>query len=159
MSSMSCESKAAWRRSALRAGVVACAVLVGACDEKLRDVVGPSPNLQPTFSSIQKEIFETTDLAGRASCVGCHTNQGRNPSGGLNLFGTPYDALVGVPSRGRPDLRFVVPGDPDASYLVQKLEGAPGISGTRMPRSGPPYLSAGQMLVIRRWIELGARRD
>ena len=108
---------------------------------------------------LQKEIFETTDLAGRTSCVTCHTNQGRNPSGGMNLAVNPYDELVNVPSRGRPDLRRVVPGDPDASYLIHKLEGLPGIVGARMPRAGPPYLSAGQMLVIRRWIALGARRD
>lgn len=138
---------------------MACAVLTSGCDEKLKDVAGPSPNLQPTFASIQKEIFETTDLAGRTSCVSCHTNQGRNPTGGLNLFGAPYDALVNVPSRGRPDLKLVVPGDPDASYLIHKLDGRPGIVGARMPRAGPPYLSAGQILVIRRWIELGARRD
>lgn len=138
---------------------MACAVLAGGCDEKLKDVAGPSPNLQPTFASIQKEIFETTDLAGRTSCVTCHTNQGRNPSGGLNLFSAPYDALVNVASRGRPDLKLVVPGDPDGSYLIHKLEGRPGIVGLRMPRAGPPYLSAGQMLVIRRWITLGARRD
>ena len=156
---MSRQSKAVWGRSSLAAGVIACAVLTSGCDEKLKDVVGPSPNLQPTFASIQKEIFETTDLAGRTSCVTCHTNQGRNPTGGLNLFGAPYDALVNVPSRGRPDLKLVVPGDPDASYLIHKLEGQPGIVGVRMPRAGPPYLSAGQILVIRRWIALGARRD
>ncbi len=156
---MSRQSKAVWGRSALGAVVVVGAVLASGCDETLKDVVGPSPNLQPTFSSIQKEIFETTDLAGRSSCVTCHTNQGRNPTGGLNLFGAPYDALVNVPSRGRPDLKLVVPGDPDGSYLVQKLEGAPGIAGVQMPRNGPPYLTGGQLLVIRRWIALGAPRD
>lgn len=156
---MSRQSKAVLGRFALAAGVVACAVLASGCDERLKDVVGPSPNLQPTFASIQREIFETTDLAGRTSCVGCHTNQGRNPAAGLNLFGAPYDALVNVPSRGRPDLKLVAPGDPDGSYLIHKLEGLPGIVGARMPRGGPPYLTAGQMLVIRRWIDLGARRD
>lgn len=153
------QSKAVWGRSTLTVGVMVCAVLAGACDERLKDVTGPSPNLQPTFASIQKEIFETTDLAGRTSCVSCHTNQGRNPSGGLNLFGASYDALVNVASRGRPDLKLVVPGDPDGSYLIHKLEGKSGIVGVRMPRAGPPYLTGGQMLVIRRWIALGARRD
>lgn len=156
---MSRQLTTVWGRSSLAVGVIAFAVLTSGCDEKLRDVAGASPNLQPTFASIQKEIFETTDLAGRTSCVTCHTNQGRNPSGGLNLFGASYDALVNVASRGRPDLKLVVPGDPDGSYLIQKLEGQPGIVGVRMPRAGPPYLSAGQMLVIRRWIALGARRD
>jgi hypothetical protein len=53
----------------------------------------------------------------------------------------------------------VIPGDPDNSYLVQKLEGTQGIIGQRMPRTGGPYLTSGQMLVIRRWIQLGARND
>ena len=49
-----------------------------------------------------------------------------------------------------------MPGDPDASYLIHKLEGASDITGLRMPRNGPPFLTAGQILVIRRWIEVGA---
>lgn len=53
----------------------------------------------------------------------------------------------------------VVPGNPDASYLAQKLEGLAGIVGVRMPRNGPPYLTEGQMVIIRRWIELGAKKD
>jgi hypothetical protein len=49
----------------------------------------------------------------------------------------------------------VVPGDPDSSYLIHKLEGGPNIAGVRMPLNGP-YLQEGQVLVIRRWIEIGA---
>ena len=45
-----------------------------ACDEKLSSIAGPTPNLEPTFASIQKEIFETTDSAGRVACTGCHTS-------------------------------------------------------------------------------------
>ena len=50
----------------------------------------------------------------------------------------------------------MVAGDPDRSYLVQKIEGAPGIVGERMPRTGGPFLTPGQIAIIRRWIELGA---
>jgi hypothetical protein len=142
---------------------VAAAALVlsaSACDEKLADTTGPSPNLAPTFSSISKEIFESTDSAGRQACVTCHTNVGRTPSSGLNLSSTTaYAALVSVNSVGKPGAVLVIPGDPDHSYLVQKLEGTSGIVGKQMPRSGPPYLTAGQMRVIRRWIELGAKND
>ena len=48
----------------------------------------------------------------------------------------------------------MVPGDPD-SYLIHKLEAAPGIVGERMPRNAGPFLTAGQISIIRRWIELG----
>jgi hypothetical protein len=138
--------------------VSAATVFVAGCDEKLQDVTGPSPNLVPTFSSIQQEIFLTTDLAGRTSCITCHTNVGRNPAGNLNMAGDAYASLVGVPSRERTDLLIVAPGDPEASYLIHKLEGRPGIVGLQMPRNGPPFLTSGQLLVIKRWIELGAPR-
>jgi hypothetical protein len=145
-------------RAAVAALFGVAALLLAGCDEKLQDVAGPSPNLTPTFASIQQEIFLTTDLAGRTSCITCHTNVGRAPAGNLNMVGDAYTALVGVQSRQRTDLQIVAPGDPEASYLVHKLEGRPGIVGLQMPRNGPPYLTAGQILVIKRWIEIGAPR-
>jgi len=130
------------------------------CDEKLRDITGPTPNLEPTFASIQQEILSTTDSSGRVACIQCHSDQGRNPSAGMVLLqGRAYASLVSQPSSGKPGAVRVIPGDPDNSYLVQKLEGTPGIVGQRMPRTGGPYLTPGQMLVIRRWIQLGARND
>lgn len=129
------------------------------CDERLKDVTGPTPDLQPTFASIQSQIFNATDASGRRACVTCHTDQGRNPAGGLNLAADPYNALVNVASRQRPALMRVTPGDPENSYLIQKLEGASTIAGARMPQSGPPYLTDGQLLVIKRWIAIGAPRN
>ena len=63
---------------------------------------------------------------------------------------------MNFPVRGKPGAIRVIPGDPDNSYLIQKLEGTTGIAGRRMPFNGPPYLSDGQILIIRRWIALGA---
>ena len=138
--------------------LIVSSLAVASCDERLSDITGPSPNLQPTLSSISTEIFQTTDLAGRTSCVTCHTNVGHPPAGNLNLAGDPYAALVDVPSAQRPGAVLVIPGDPESSYLVRKLEGR-DINGLRMPRNGPPYLTDGQITVIRRWIEIGAPRD
>ena len=53
----------------------------------------------------------------------------------------------------------MAPGDPENSYLIHKLEGRPGIVGVRMPRGTGPFLTAGQITIIRRWIELGAHND
>ena len=131
-----------------------------ACDESLSKIAGPTPNLEPTFASVQHEIFETTDAAGRTSCVTCHTANGRTPSGGMNLdHAVAYDQLVNVASRERPDLLRVVPGNPDDSYMVHKLEGRSGIIGRRMPFNGPPFLTSGQIQIMRRWIEIGAPRN
>ena len=131
-----------------------------ACDEKLSDVAGPTPNLQPTLASIQREIFNTTDSSGRQACTQCHTQAARNFVGGLVLAeGLSYQALVNQPSRNKPGAIRVIPGDPDGSYLIHKLEGGPGIAGIRMPGTGGPYLTAGQISIIRRWIQLGAKND
>jgi hypothetical protein len=79
---------------------------------------------------------------------------------GLDLTGAAaYGLLVDVPSTGKPSAIRVVPGNPDASYLIQKLEGAPGIVGERMPQTGGPFLTRGQIAIIRRWIELGAANN
>jgi hypothetical protein len=53
----------------------------------------------------------------------------------------------------------VIPGDPDNSYLVHKLEGGPDIVGARMPNTGGPYLTEGQMAILKRWIARGAPND
>jgi len=140
--------------------VVALAAGSAACDESLSDLAGPSPNLEPTFASIQREIFETTDTAGRTACVNCHNPS--NPVAGrlLNLTSAAsYDQLVNRNSVLRSDLKLVNPGNPDQSYLIWKLE-APrtGLVGRRMPINGPPFLSEGQILIVRRWIEIGAPR-
>ena len=144
----------------------ACALLgtlalaAAGCDEKLSSIAGPTPNLEPTFTSIQREIFNTQDSSGRLACIQCHTNVGRNPSGGLNLLeGVSYQALVGVPSSGKPGATRVVPGNPDGSYIIHKVEGRSDIVGVRMPRGNGPFLTEGQIRIIRRWIELGAKND
>jgi hypothetical protein len=135
-------------------------IAASGCDESLETLAGPTPNLTPTFSSIQRDIFEAADSSGRPACSSCH-----NPNGGafrqvgldLSTSGS-YNSLVGVESRQKPGLQRVAPGDPDGSYLLHKLEGRTDIIGNRMPTRGP-YLSEGQLAIIRRWIQLGARRD
>ena len=49
----------------------------------------------------------------------------------------------------------VNPGNPDASYLVQKIEGTAAV-GVRMPANGPPYLPQDRIDLVRRWIAAGA---
>ena len=137
--------------------VAVAALTAAACDEKLSDLTGPTPNLEPTFSSIAANIFEASDSSGRASCVQCHTDVGRTPPQGLNLrAGVAYGQLVNVASAQKPGMLRVAPGNPDGSYLVHKLEGRSDIVGQRMPRTAGPFLTEGQMMVIRRWIALGA---
>jgi hypothetical protein len=133
---------------------------VAGCDESLRDITGPTPDLAPTFTSIQNEIFNKSDASGRLACIQCHNAGGAPFTAGLNLTaGVSYASLVGVPSTTKPGAVRVIAGDPDNSYMIHKLEGAPDIAGVRMPRGNGPFLTEGQMRVIERWIALGAHND
>jgi hypothetical protein len=125
-----------------------------ACDES---PMAPGPTPSPTFSSIQRNIFETPVASGVA-CVDCHTDTGgRAPEGNLVLLASQsYGQLVNRMSSVQPGAVRVVPNDPNGSYLLRKLEGGSGVGGIRMPANGPPYLSAGQIDAVRQWIALGA---
>ena len=144
------------RRCLLHCALVVVATLgsVG-CDESLSNVAGPTPNLEPTFSSIQQEIFSSGDSSGRPACTNCHNAIGSRFNG-LDLSpAVSYNNLVNVASRERPGVTRVLPNNPDASYLIHKLEGQSTIAGVRMPLGGP-FLETGQIQIIRRWIEIGA---
>jgi hypothetical protein len=144
------------RRRLLQCALVLVSTLgsVG-CDEALSDVTGPTPNLEPTFSSIQQEIFSSADSSGRPACTQCHNAIG-SQFNGLNLSpAVSYANLVNVASRFKAGATRVIPGDPENSYIIHKLEGRPTIAGVRMPLGGP-FLESGQILVIKRWIEIGA---
>jgi hypothetical protein len=74
------------------------------CDESLRDFTGPTPDLEATFSSIQQNILNASDSAGRLACTSCHNPQLAVLNGGLNLAGAAaYGSLVNARSTGRPD--------------------------------------------------------
>jgi hypothetical protein len=145
----------------IRAAILLAATTgLTACDEGLSTLAGPTPNLTPTFSRIQADIFEASDSAGRVSCVSCHRPAAFAFVGRLDLSNAvAYDQLVNVPSANKPGAIRVIPFDPENSYLVHKVEGRQGIFGNRMPNNGPPFLTNGQIQILKRWIENGAPRD
>ena len=109
---------------------------------------GTDGPLIASFDSIQQHVFSPI-------CTACHA--GSNAPQGLHLdAGNSYSQLVGIASVEVPSLLRVNPGDPDNSYLVQKLEGHAAV-GAQMPYGGAP-LSAATMAVIRQWIHDGALR-
>ena len=122
------------RRRLLHCALVVVTTLgsVG-CDEALSDLTGPTPNLEPTFSSIQQEIFSSGDSSGRPACTNCHNAVGSRFNG-LDLSpAVSYSNLVNVASRAKAGAVRVIPGDPENSYLIHKLEGRSTIAGVRMP--------------------------
>jgi len=75
---------------------------------------------------------------------------------GLRLDdGNSYALLVGVASGEQGSVLRVAAGNPNNSYLIQKLEGTAAVGG-RMPLGGP-FLDATTIGVIRQWIADGAR--
>lgn len=102
--------------------------------------------LTADFASLQDNVF--TPL-----CIGCHSGAGA-PLGLRLDEGASFALLVNAPSTEVPALLRVNPGDPDASYLIQKLEGTAAVGG-RMPLGGTP-LPAETIAVVRQWIAEGA---
>jgi hypothetical protein len=102
--------------------------------------------LTATFQSIQDNVFTPI-------CSVCHAG-GAAPQG-LRLDAVnSYSLLVGVPSTEVGSVLRVKPGDPNNSYIVQKIEGHAAV-GAQMPFGGPPLPSA-TIAVIRQWISDGA---
>jgi hypothetical protein len=115
-------------------------------DENGRPAGESTGTLQPNLQSIQANVFTPV-------CTGCHA--GAAAPLGLRLEeGASYALLVNAASVEVPDLRRVQPGNPNASYLIQKLEGT-AARGGRMPLN-QPALPAETIAVIRQWIADGA---
>ncbi|HET7202624.1 MAG TPA: hypothetical protein VFI92_04595 [Steroidobacteraceae bacterium] len=146
------------RRSSTMGGLALCLLLAGcagsgegldANGRPLDEGGGGTVPLTPDLASIQANVFTPV-------CAPCHSGAGAPQ--GLQLDAeNSYAALVGVPSSEVPGLLRVEPGEPDSSYLVQKLEGRASV-GARMPL-GQPALPEATILVIRQWIQDGALPD
>lgn len=93
---------------------------------------------------------ETEVFAVRCGGSVCHS-PGDDPAGGLDLLSDGVAGRVsGVESPECEGEVLAVPGDPDASLLVQKLGASPPC-GSRMPLVGD--LAPGDAACIAEWIE------
>jgi hypothetical protein len=109
----------------------------------------PIPIVAPAnsdFQEIQATVFTPI-------CTQCHI--GANAPQGLRLdAANSYAMLVSVASSEVPNLQRVNPGNPDQSYLVQKVQGNAMVGG-RMPL-GQAALPQDRIDLIRSWIAAGA---
>jgi len=105
-----------------------------------------------------------------ANCVRCHSpggvgyleTGGGSDNGLLLTAGNSHARLVDQATFEEPAVSprwRVLPGEPDSSYLLQKVTSGSPKNGRRMPLDGPPYLTASEIEVIRVWIEDGAKDD
>jgi hypothetical protein len=105
------------------------------------------PTWPATFDSIYERKLEDSCASSDANCHGRAGNKG-----GLTLEGPDeaYDALLGIGQ----DHPRVLPGDPECSILMQRLESTdPTIA---MPPGRP--LTEGERCAVRQWIANGAER-
>lgn len=110
-----------------------------------------APNA-PTLATLQTDIFTPI-------CSGCHTGVGSTLPGVQNFTTTSatFAATVNVASLEQATLVRIRPYDPDNSYLVRKIEGDAGITGSRMPLGG--QLTQAQIDKIRAWAAAGAQNN
>lgn len=99
------------------------------------------------LSRVEKEVFTP-------SCAFATCHLGRSASGGLNLESPTYAKLINVDAGARPGMKLVVPGNPEASWLYQKLVIQ---SAESMPPGAP--LEAERIALVRDWIASGAPND
>ena len=110
---------------------------------------------EPVAASVYQT--EIAPLLANA-CATCHLT-GTEAGNLIMVPGRAIESLVNVASVENGDLMRVVPGKPDESYLIMKLEGthiAAGGAGAIMPFGAPP-LPAEEIAKVRRWIAEGAK--
>ncbi len=144
----------------LRAGFLAATIALlattTACENE-DAVLGAVPGIPPgAMVSLSRDIqpIFTTNCATSL----CHVTN--SPLGApMSLeAGKTFDENVGRPSIEVPSLQRIEPGSSNLSYLVLKIEGDPSILGDPMPQGAPP-LDATVILLIRQWIDEGARNN
>ncbi len=106
--------------------------------------------LPPTETSYRADV-QVIYNTSCATTAACHTTGGAAPVD-LTEEVSWFETWNRMATESPKD--YIVPGDPGASYLFDKITGAPG-AGTMMPLGGPA-LPASQVETIRRWILEGA---
>jgi hypothetical protein len=116
------------------------------------DGPGPIPvdcELVPTLDSLQERYFTP-------SCTFSSCHDASNPAGGLDLSaGTTHDSLVEVTANKNGAETLIVPGDPDGSYLVKRLEGT--LDNFMPSGATEPMDPECRIATLRAWILEGAQ--
>jgi predicted CxxxxCH...CXXCH cytochrome family protein len=106
----------------------------------------------PTDPTTSAEGWCAVQATFNQACLVCHS--ATSALGGLDLESDPYVALVDVVSQAY-GVRLVVPGDPQASFLMAKLNGTMATGqGSFMPPNGP--LDPADLDEVYGWILDGA---
>ena len=118
------------------------------------DPAGAGGDIPAHLPSIQADIFDR-----RCNMPACHST--KSHAGDLVLEdGVSHGQLVGVAATLAPTKIRVVAGDPDASFLLDKVVPPVDSSeGMVMPWGAPEGLASHEVAALRGWIEQGAQPD
>ena len=100
------------------------------------------------FLDVYENVFQ-------ANCVGCHGNGFAQANFNMEGWDEGYTNMVNVPSSQVPSLLLIEPGNPENSYLFQKITGANGVS--LMPPNNK--LEQDKIDLVETWINQGALKD
>src|SRR5689334_5152103 len=126
---------------------------LGACTAGNGEGLDPNGKPIPVNPPAASQFQEIQDTVFTPICTQCHI--GANAPQGLRLdAANSYALLVNVNSNEVPALKRVNPGNPDQSYIVQKISGSAAVGG-RMPLGQSP-LPQDRIDLIRSWIAAGA---
>jgi hypothetical protein len=127
-------------------------------DTFVEDTRPPPRDLPRSDGGLNLELVEERVFAVHCAVPACHS--GDMPTGRMNLEpGRARESLLGVRARGvqcgATDNVRVVPGSPEMSLLVHKLEDPRPPCGAQMPLGSAP-LDAELVALVRRWVAAGA---
>ena len=136
--------------------------IAGGCRQGTRTC----PQLQPSYASIDRNLFLVGCGTSGNKAFNCHSTEGAASASFLDLSRDAYTQLVNRtavnPLGDAKDLVLVKPGDPDGSFLVQKLRLTSPFDahlGSGMPADAPGSICAGSIDAIAQWIRDGAGRN
>lgn len=124
------------------------------------------PGLQPSYASIDRDLFQVSCGTSGTKAFNCHASSGAASSSFLDLTGDPYPRLVGQtavnPLGDRKNLILVQPGDPANSFLITKLRLTTPLDphfGGGMPADALGSICASSIDTVAQWITNGAERN
>jgi len=136
--------------------------VAGSCHQGTRTC----PALEATYSSIDRNLFLVGCGTSGNKAFNCHATEGAQGSSFLDLSGDAFTQLVGRtavnPLGDAKDLVLVKPGDPDGSFLVQKLRLMSAFDphlGSGMPADAPGSICPTSVDAVAQWIRDGAGRN
>jgi hypothetical protein len=99
-------------------------------------------------SAAAKDIPANVAQTFDKQCAGCHS--GLFAPKGLKLSPSKIAAAINAPSKEMPQLKLIDTANPEAGYILKKIQGAEGIAGVKMPKERE--MPAADFELIKGWL-------